>query len=238
MNKETFWTIDKKKRSLYGENGIDIHFTKYEFNLFYYLIHSQGEVRSSDSIIDEVWGNANEGNYRPDSSNLIQLISKTRRQLKPLEQIMEIKSQRGVGYYLTLNDGYDFNDDEITYAANSIYDRDPESEKKYRFFQSQFLKELFSINENREFRVRDLGFVFLLSVFFVGIMLSRNALHYPKLPLEIDSSPLLLDRCNIDANVIFTSEEIACTEISNFDFDKKGSYIISKVKGDIYVASL
>ena len=138
MNKEIFWTIDKKKRSLYGENGIDIHFTKYEFNLFYYLIHSQGEVRSSDSIIDEVWGNTNEGNYRPDSSNLIQLISKTRRQLKPLEQIMEIKSQRGVGYYLTLSDGYEFNDGEITYAANSIYDRDPESEKKYRFFQVIF----------------------------------------------------------------------------------------------------
>ncbi|GAK21467.1 hypothetical protein JCM19052_2010 [Vibrio sp. JCM 19052] len=33
-----------------------------------------------------------------------------------------------------MNDGYEFSGDEITYAANSIYDRDPESEKKYRFF--------------------------------------------------------------------------------------------------------
>ncbi len=238
MNKETFWKIDKKKRTLYGENGIDIHFTKYEFSLFYYLITSQGEVRSSDSIIDDVWGNASEGNYRPDSSNLIQLISKTRRQLKPLDQIMEIKSQRGIGYYLRLSDGYEFYNDEITYAANTIYDRDPESEKKYRFIQSQFIKEIFSINENRAFRMRDLGFVFLLSVFFVGIMLSRNAQHFPKLPLEIDSYPLLLDKCNIDANVIFTSEDIVCSELSSFSFDKEGAYIISKVKGAIYVASL
>ena len=238
MNKEVFWTVDKHKRSLYGENGVDIHFTKYEFNLFYNLLNSHGEVCSSDSIIEEVWGSENEGNYRPDSSNLIQLISKTRRQLKPLSQIMEIKSQRGVGYYLTLRDSYEFNGNEITYSANTIYDRDPESEKRYRFFQYHFLKEVFSINEDREFRVRDLVFVFLISIFLVGMMLSRSSIDFPKLSSEYHLNPLQLDKCNINATEIFASEEIECNDISNFAFEKQSSYVISKVKGDVYVTSL
>lgn len=236
MSKEIFWTIDKNKRSLYSEAGIDIHFTKYEFDLFYYLINCRGEVRSSDSIIDAVWGGS-EGTYRPDTSNVIQLISKTRRQLKPLEQIMEIKSQRGVGYNFTLIDGYEFDDDKITYMANTIYDREPKYERKYRFFECQFLKEVLSFNEDREFKIRDLWFIFLISVSFVGLMLSRNAFYFPKFPLEIGSSVLKLDKCDIDAKVIFIDGDVACTEILNFDIDKDGSYIISKVDGDIYVTS-
>lgn len=238
MIKETFWFIDKKTRNLYGENGIHIHFTKYEFRLFYYLIKNYGEVHSNDSIIDEVWRNSKEGHYRPDSSNLIQLISKTRRLLKPLEKIIEIKSRRGVGYYLTLSDGYQFCNDEIIYVVNTIYDRDPESEKKYRFFQSRFLKELFTINENRDFKARDLGFIFLLSIFFVGFMLSRNSTNYPKLPFEFNSVSLSVDECSIDANIIFASDELVCDDIDGFSFDKEGVYIVNKFEGNIYVTSL
>lgn len=237
MNSEVFWTVDRKNRCIYGENGINVHLTKSEFELFYYLISSEGEVRSNDSIIDVVWSES-EGSRRPDSSNLIQLISKTRRQLKLLGNIIEIKSRRGVGYYISLTDGYTFDDNKIAYTADTIYDRDPDSEKKYRLFQTKFLNEVFSINENRDFRIRDLGFIFLLSMFIIGIILNRNISKYPQLPLVVDSNSLSIETCNIDAEIIFTNVDISCDDVYDFHFEKNNLYIINKIKDDFYVTTL
>ncbi|AUI85073.1 hypothetical protein BS333_01000 [Vibrio azureus] len=237
MNKQVFWKLDKSHRRLYGENGIEIHFTKYEFNLFFYLLSQQQQVCSSSSIIEQVWGDSPKGSYAADSSNLIQLISKIRRQLKPLEKIMEIKSQRGVGYFLSMSEGYVFNDDEISYTPQTIYDRDSETEKKYRFYQSQFLKQLFSLNQDRQFRIRDFGFVLLLSVFFGGILLLRQTSRLPTSPVYKANSGLHVGDCGIPSELIFTQENLACSDISDFNFAQDHSYIISKAAGNIYVSS-
>lgn len=237
MNKQVFWKLDKSHRRLYGENGIEIHFTKYEFNLFFYLLTQQQQVCSSSSIIEQVWADSPKGSYAADSSNLIQLISKIRRRLKPLKKIMEIKSQRGVGYFLSMTEGYMFNDDEISYTPLTIYDRDSETEKKFRFYQNQILKQLFSLNQDRQFKMRDFGFVLLISAFFGAILLLRQPSGLPESPLNMTNSSLHVEDCGVPSELLFTLENLTCSDISDFDFEQGHSYIISKAAGNIYVSS-
>ncbi|MGY3569396.1 helix-turn-helix domain-containing protein [Vibrio paucivorans] len=233
INKENFF-VDNKQRLLSGDNGTNIQFTKYEFNLFYYLLKRKGQVTCTDSIINEVWEYSKIGTYQPDSSNLIQLISKTRRQLKPIEKIVEIKSQRGVGYYLSIHNGYKFNNDEI--KRDRITDTPEKSKlsKPNLFTKTRSIEKPIKINK---FKLMIIGVIYLLVLSFIWMFLNKKVHYYPDLTLDKDKIILLSKKCNVSEKIIITNDKIKCDELHHFKFKSNKLYILSKSNGNVYATS-
>lgn len=77
-----------------GDTSIKLTLT--EFNLFEYLVVSNGMPVSKEQIIDRIWGMDEDV-----SENQVEVyISYLRKKLKLLESALSIKTQRQVGYYL------------------------------------------------------------------------------------------------------------------------------------------
>lgn len=91
-------TYDRHTLSL-SNNETTLKLTLTEFNLFEYLVTSNGMPISKDQIIDRIWG------YDEDiSDNQVEVyISYLRKKLKLLSENVSIKTQRQVGYYIEVN---------------------------------------------------------------------------------------------------------------------------------------
>lgn len=91
-------TYDRNTLSL-SNNETTLKLTLTEFNLFEYLVTSNGMPISKEQIIDRIWG------YDEDiSDNQVEVyISYLRKKLKLLSENVSIKTQRQVGYYIEVN---------------------------------------------------------------------------------------------------------------------------------------
>lgn len=91
-------TYDRNTLSL-SNNETTLKLTLTEFNLFEYLVTSNGMPISKEQIIDRIWG------YDEDiSDNQVEVyISYLRKKLKLLSANVSIKTQRQVGYYIEVN---------------------------------------------------------------------------------------------------------------------------------------
>lgn len=89
---------DRNTLSL-SNNETTLKLTLTEFNLFEYLVKSNGMPISKEQIIDRIWG------YDEDiSDNQVEVyISYLRKKLKLLSENVSIKTQRQVGYYIEVN---------------------------------------------------------------------------------------------------------------------------------------
>ncbi len=75
---------------------VDIKLTLTEFNLFEYLVTSNGMPVSKEQIIDRIWGMDEDI-----SENQVEVyISYLRKKLKLLDSTVTIKTQRQVGYFI------------------------------------------------------------------------------------------------------------------------------------------
>lgn len=88
-------TYDRNTLTLQKEET-SIKLTLTEFNLFEYLVTSNGMPVSKEQIIDRIWGMDEDV-----SENQVEVyISYLRKKLKLLDSTLNIKTQRQVGYYL------------------------------------------------------------------------------------------------------------------------------------------
>lgn len=91
-------TYERSTLSL-SNSEITLKLTLTEFNLFEYLVTSNGMPISKEQIIDRIWG------YNEDiTDNQVEVyISYLRKKLKLLSSKVSIKTQRQVGYYIEVN---------------------------------------------------------------------------------------------------------------------------------------
>ncbi len=91
-------TYDRNTLSL-SNDETTLKLTLTEFNLFEYLVTSNGMPISKEQIIDRIWG------YDEDiSDNQVEVyISYLRKKLKILSEAVSIKTQRQVGYYIEVS---------------------------------------------------------------------------------------------------------------------------------------
>lgn len=91
-------TYERSTLSL-SNSEITLKLTLTEFNLFEYLVTSNGMPISKEQIIDRIWG------YNEDvTDNQVEVyISYLRKKLKLLSEEVSIKTQRQVGYYIEVN---------------------------------------------------------------------------------------------------------------------------------------
>lgn len=79
-----------------SKGSLDIKLTLTEFNLFEYLVSSNGMPISKEQIIDRIWGIDEDV-----SENQVEVyISYLRKKLKLLDSNLKIKTQRQVGYLI------------------------------------------------------------------------------------------------------------------------------------------
>lgn len=87
--------FERNTLTLYKDK-IEIKLTLTEFNLFEYLVQSNGMPISKEQIIDRIWGMDEDV-----SENQVEVyISYLRKKLKLLDSEVAIKTQRQVGYYI------------------------------------------------------------------------------------------------------------------------------------------
>lgn len=90
--------IDNSKLSCI-KNGEDIELICKEFLLLEYFMNNENRIISKDQINDKVWGINNES----ESNNIEAYISFIRKKLKAIGSEVKIKSVRGLGYKLEVN---------------------------------------------------------------------------------------------------------------------------------------
>ncbi|MUL03395.1 helix-turn-helix domain-containing protein [Aliivibrio fischeri] len=193
--------VNKKERLLTDNMSLNVYLTKYEFKLFICLLKSPGVNQKNEVLISTIW---NENGK--DNSNLIQLISKTRRHLKPLEHVFKIKSQRGEGYSIVVNNNYNFIED--CFRANEVKQDD--------------YKETFTLDITGKMFSKELVLSLLISI-IVSLYMSNRTLFFPDINTINDR--FIGMNCYKD-KIIKSTYKFDC-EKSGIDFSKSNNYVLS-----------
>ncbi|OCH24628.1 hypothetical protein A6E12_17265 [Aliivibrio fischeri] len=181
--------------------SLNVYLTKYEFKLFICLLELPGVNQTNDDLISRIWNDD-----KKDNSNLIQLISKTRRHLKPLEHVFKIKSQRGEGYSIEINQNY-------TFVDNWFKSSEIKSEKEVNTFIFDFNNKVFN---------KEIVLLLLISV-MISIYVVNTTVFFPKFKTMSDNFVKL--SCS-DDNIILSTTKLDCSMIKE-NFSKSKSYVLS-----------
>ncbi|WP_236782785.1 helix-turn-helix domain-containing protein [Aliivibrio fischeri] len=181
--------------------SLNVYLTKYEFKLFICLLKSPGVNQTNEILINTIWNDSGK-----DNSNLIQLISKTRRHLKPLEHVFKIKSQRGKGYSIVVNNNYNFIDD--CFRTNEVKQNDN--------------KETFILDITDKMFNKELVLSLLISI-VVSLYMSNRTLFFPDINAINDR--FIMMNCYKD-KMIKSTYKLDCDK-SEIDFSKSKSYVLS-----------
>lgn len=193
--------VNKKERLLTDNMSLNVYLTKYEFKLFICLLKSPGVNQANELLINTIWNDNGK-----DNSNLIQLISKTRRHLKPLEHVFKIKSQRGKGYSIVVNKNYNFIND--CFRANEVKREDN--------------KEIFTLDITDKMFSKELVLSLLISI-IISLYMSNRTLFFPDIN-TIDDRFIEMD-CYKD-KIIKSTYNLDCDK-SGIDFSKSKNYVLS-----------
>lgn len=193
--------VNKKERLLTDDMSLNVYLTKYEFKLFICLLNSPGVNQTNEVLINTIWNDNGK-----DSSNLIQLISKTRRHLKPLEHVFKIKSQRGEGYSIVVNNNYNFINN--CFRANEVEYSDNKETLTLDITDKMFSKELV---------------LSLLISIIVSLYMSNRTLFFPDINTINDR--FIGMNCYKD-KMIKSTYKFDC-EKSGIDFSKSKNYVLS-----------
>lgn len=168
------------RRIIYNNKGLNLVLTDFEFKLFYTLLCTNSTV-STDNLISEIWGDSS---FKQDKSNLIQLVSKLRRILKPLSEI-SILSERGVGYRLSIEEHLKFEENKSLlcndYSALGV---DVEYKQKNNI-----------IKKNINFNFRSFVYLCLISI-SVCIFIYTKMNKYPSFVEEVLGEHIKLKLCS------------------------------------------
>ncbi|WP_336504572.1 helix-turn-helix domain-containing protein [Aliivibrio fischeri] len=201
MNNNIDVFVNRKERLLTDNMSLNVYLTKYEFKLFICLLELPGVNQANDDLINRIWNDD-----KKDNSNLIQLISKTRRHLKPLEHVFKIKSQRGEGYSLEINRNY-------TFVDHWFKSSEMKSEKEVNTF-------ILDLND----RVSNKEIVLLLLVsIMISIYVLNRTMFFPDFKTISDDFVKL--NCSGDS-VILSTTKLDCSTIKE-NFSKSKSYVLS-----------
>ncbi|MBP3139408.1 helix-turn-helix domain-containing protein [Aliivibrio fischeri] len=181
--------------------SLNVYLTKYEFKLFICLLNSPGVNQTNEVLINTIWNESGK-----DNSNLIQLISKTRRHLKPLEHVFKIKSQRGKGYTIVVNNNYNFIDD--CFRANEVKQDDD--------------KETFTLDITDKIFSKELVLSLLISL-VVSLYILNRTLFFP----DINSINDRFIRMNCYKDKVIKSTYMFDCDKSGIDFSKNKNYVLS-----------
>lgn len=77
-------------------NGQSVRLKEKEFHIMRYLLMNKGQIVERESLAMKIWNYDSEAEY----NNVEVYISFTRKKLKFIESLVEIKSVRGIGYEL------------------------------------------------------------------------------------------------------------------------------------------
>ncbi|GGK32001.1 winged helix-turn-helix domain-containing protein [Aliivibrio fischeri] len=193
--------VNKKERLLTDNMSLNVYLTKYEFKLFICLLELPGVNQANDDLISRIWNDD-----KKDNSNLIQLISKTRRHLKQLEHVFKIKSQRGEGYSIEINQNY-------TFVDNWFKSSEIKSEKEVNTFIFDFNDKVFN---------KEIVLLLLISV-MISIYLVNRTVFFPNFKTMNDNFVKL--SCS-DDNIILSTTKLDCSTIKD-NFSKSKSYVLS-----------
>ncbi|WP_394135391.1 helix-turn-helix domain-containing protein [Aliivibrio fischeri] len=181
--------------------SLNVYLTKYEFKLFICLLDLPGINQANDDLIRKIWNDD-----KKDNSNLIQLISKTRRHLKPLEHVFKIKSKRGEGYTIEINRNYTFIDD--WFKSGEI-----KSDKDVNSFMLDFTDKV----SNKE-----LVLLLLISV-MISIYVMNRTMFFPD--FKTISDDFIKLSCFKEGNVL-SKNKFDCSKVK-VNFSKSKSYVLS-----------
>lgn len=181
--------------------SLNVYLTKYEFKLFICLLNSPGVNQTNEVLINTIWNESGK-----DNSNLIQLISKTRRHLKPLEHVFKIKSQRGKGYTIVVNNNYNFIGD--CFRANEVKQDDD--------------KETFTLDITDKIFSKELVLSLLISL-VVSLYILNRTLFFP----DINTINDRFIRMNCYKDKVIKSTYMFDCDKSGIDFSKNKNYVLS-----------
>nr|WP_063667918.1 helix-turn-helix domain-containing protein [Aliivibrio fischeri] len=181
--------------------SLNVYLTKYEFKLFICLLNSPGVNQTNEVLINTIWNESGK-----DNSNLIQLISKTRRHLKPLEHVFKIKSQRGKGYTIVVNNNYNFIGD--CFRANEVKQDDD--------------KETFTLDITDKIFSKELVLSLLISL-VVSLYILNRTLFFP----DINAINDRFIRMNCYKDKVIKSTYMFDCDKSGIDFSKNKNYVLS-----------
>ena len=85
--------IDKKTYTAH-RHGIEVDFSKKEFELLYKLLSSPEQIFTKEQLLDSIWG---EGSFSTEDTVKVH-ISKIRKLCVPFKDVFKITTVRGLGY--------------------------------------------------------------------------------------------------------------------------------------------
>lgn len=85
--------IDKKTYTAH-RNGIEVDFSKKEFELLYKLLSSPEQIFTKEQLLDSIWG---EDSFSTEDTVKVH-ISKIRKLCEPFKDVFKITTVRGLGY--------------------------------------------------------------------------------------------------------------------------------------------